>query len=281
MSPHILVAAPIPALLGSLLLLQLALAPRALVVQQAIVAIVAITSALLYLRYAKPKPTTRASLWLLLGTVALVWAPLLGVASSSPHRWLGLVGFRIYIAPVVLPLFLLLWHRALSDSQATAASSIGAAALIGLGLLVQPDAAQLTAFALASVPVLGFSKPLRIARLLTLTALLGAAAVSWRQPDPFAPVPYVEGVFTLAASSSIWALLAAILSAALPITALAWLASRTGSKSVLAVMLYFVALYLLTPLQVTPVPLLGFGAGPIIGYFIMASQTGRSHPSAA
>ena len=281
MSPLILVAAPIPALLGSLLIMQSAVAPRALVLQQAIVAIAAIAFALFSSQYAKPHSAIKAARWILLVTAAFVWAPLLSSASSPPHRWLGLVGFRMYIAPVVLPLFLLLWQRALSGDQATATLSIAAAALIGLGLLAQPDAAQLTAFALASIPILGFSKPLRIARLLTLTALLVAAAVSWWQPDPMAPVPYVEGVFSLAAKSSMWPLPISIVSVAFPLFALGWFALRTGSKSILAVMLYFGVLYLLAPLQVTPVPLLGFGAGPILGYFIMAGQAGCSQPNAA
>jgi len=281
MSPLILVAAPIPALVGSLLILHAAVVPRALFVQQAVVAIAAIAAVLFVERYAKTKSPMRAAPWLMLGMAALLCTPLLSGASSPPHRWLGFVGFHLYIAPVVLPLFLLLWQRALSDNKTTAASSIAAAALIGVGLLAQPDAAQLTAFALASVPVLGLSKPWRLAKLLTLAALLIAAAIAWGQPVPLAPVPYVEGVFTLAATSSIWALFVAIVSVALPTIALGWLALRTGSKSTFAVMLYFGALYLLAPLQVTPVPLLGFGAGPIIGYFIMASQACRTLPNAA
>jgi hypothetical protein len=281
MSPHILIVASIPALLGSLLILNVVAAPLALLVQQAIVAITAIVATLVSVHFAKTSAALKNAPWLLLGAAALVCAPILSETSSAPHRWLGLFGFRLYIAPVVLPMFLLLWHRALSGGRVTATISIVAAAFTGLGLFAQPDAPQLTAFAIASVPILGLSKSGRLVRLTTLAVLLLAAVVSWSLPDPLAPVPYVEGVFVVAASFSLWALFAAVLAVALPIITLGWLAHRTGSPSIFAVMLYFTALYLLAPLQVTPVPLLGFGAGPIVGYFIMANYAWRLNPKTA
>ena len=280
MSPLILIAAAIPALLGSLLLLNFAAAPGSLLIQQATVAVAAIAAALLSARYLKTHFASAKTPWLLLGLAALVCAPILGGAMSTPHRWLGFSGFRLYIAPVVLPLFLLLWHRTLSDGTGTAILSTVAAVVTVLGLLLQPDAAQLTAFAVASIPILGFSSGGRVVRLLTLGVFSLVAAVSCSLPDPLVPVPYVEGVFMLAAKFSDWALFAAVFAAALPVIAIAWLAYRMRSRGILAVALYFAVLYLLAPVQVTPVPLLGFGAGPILGYFIMVSQVWRGNANA-
>jgi hypothetical protein len=281
MAPHILIAAALPALLGSLLLLDFAAVPRALLVQQGAVAVAAIVATLLAVRHSTASIASAKASWVLLGLAALVCVPIVSGTSSTPHRWLGFSGFRLYVAPVVLPLFLLLWHQALSGSKATVILSSVAVATAVLGLVVQPDAAQLTAFAIASVPVLWLSIDGRFVRLLTIAALLLAAAVSWNVPDPLAPVLYVEGVFLLAASYSIWVLLSAVLTAALPIIALVWLAHRMRSPGIFAVALYFAVLYLLAPVQVTPVPLLGFGASPILGYFIMASQARRSNANAA
>jgi hypothetical protein len=281
MAPHILIAAALPALLCSLLLLDLAAVPRALLVQQGAVAIAAIVATLLSVRYSTTSLASAKVSWVLLGLAALVCVPIVSDTSSAPHRWLGFSGFRLYVAPVVLPLFLLLWHRALSGSTAAVILSIVAAAAAVLGLVVQPDAAQLSAFAIAAVPVLGLSIDGRFVRLLTIAALLLAATVSWNVPEPLAPVLHVEGVFMLAASSSTWVLFWAVLAAALPVMALVWLAHRMRSPGIIAVALYFAVLYLLAPVQVTPVPLLGFGAGPILGYFIMASQTRRSNTNAA
>ncbi len=98
----------------------------------------------------------------------------------------------------------------------------------------------------------------------------------WRAPDPLAPVRYVEGAFVLAAEASPFALLAALIFAALPVTAFVWVARVTGSSGTCAVAVYYASLFALAPLQATPVPLLGFGAGPILGYCLVASAVSRT-----
>lgn len=118
-------------------------------------------------------------------------------------------------------------------------------------------------------------------RLLVIGAALLMAIASWGRPDPLVPVPYVEGVFALAATVSHLALVLSVAAAAAPVAVLALFAFATKSVGVQAVATYFGVLLLLAPTQATPVPLLGFGAGPILGYFLMASQAGRTRASAA
>ncbi len=280
MPTYALIAAAVPALLGSLLLLNFAAAPQALLIEQAAIAFAAILASVISVRWFKTKSILESSPWLFLGMVVLLYLPLLDWQSSPPHRWLGLFGFRLYIAPVVLPVFLLLWHQALSTDKSIFSLSIVSALLAGLGLFAQTDAAQLTAFAIGSIPIFWCLAIGRTGRLCLITALLGAAVVSWSIPDPLDPVPYVEGVFPLAASASVWWLFAAVLVSALPIVILVWLARSTNSAGVLAVGLYFAVLLLLAPTQITPVPLLGFGAGPVLGYFIMATGARCGNESA-
>jgi hypothetical protein len=218
---------------------------------------------------------------LLLGLAASIYLPLLDGAVASPHRWIVLHSFRLYIAPVVLPFFLLAWHKSLSLERTTSTLSIGVAIAIALGLLLQPDAAQLTAFAFAAVPVLVHSAKMRIRNTAALVVIIIAAAASWWLPDPLAPVPYVEGVFELAGAFSGWALVLAVIASALPVIALGLLAYSAQSLGILGVAIYYSVLYLLAPAQVTPVPLLGFGAGPVLGYFLMASQVSQVSANAA
>lgn len=177
MSPRLLIAAPIPALLGSFLLLSLAAAPRAFLVQQVIVSVIAIVATIFSARYLKSSLALRTMPWFLVAMAALVCAPILS-ASATPHRWLGLFGFHLYVTPVVLPLFLLLWNRALSGDTAAVGLSSVAGLSTGMGSLAQPDAAQLTAFAMASIPLLWFTGGRPLVKLLALAALLIAAAVS-------------------------------------------------------------------------------------------------------
>ena len=54
-----------------------------------------------------------------------------------------------------------------------------------------------------------------------------------------------------------------------------------ASAGPLAVAVYYATLFALAPLQTTPVPLLGFGAGPILGYLLVASVVSRSFVSQA
>jgi hypothetical protein len=275
LAPQILIAAAVPALAVSLMLLQFAGVARALLLQQGAVAIVAIVAALLWVRYSTKSPASARSSWLLLGLAALICAPILSDTASTPNRWLGFSGFRLYVAPMVLPLFLLVWHSAFSGSAAMVMRAHSAAAAAALGLALQPDAAQLTAFAIAAIALLGHLIGSQFTRFVSIAVLLITVAVSWITPDSLVPVLYVEGVFTLAASYSHWMLLWALLAAALPIIALLWLAYTMRCAGMMAVAIYLAVLFLLAPVQVTPVPLLGFGAGPILGYFIMASQARR------
>lgn len=278
MTRYILVAAAVPALIGSLLLLNLAATPTSLLIQQAVVASAAMAATLASLRFRQTMFTTKAVPCVLLVLAALLWLPVLTGVTSAPQRWVGLCGFRLYVAPVVLPVFLLLWDRARSNGTSAARVSTVAAAVAAIGLLAQPDAAQLTALAVAAVSILGVSALGPFGKLLALVAFLGAVAAAWSLPDPLDPVPYVEGVFRLAMTTSGGAWLAAVVAAALPVAALAWVAREMKSPGILAVALYFAVLYLLSPLQVTPVPLLGFGAGPVLGYFIVVSQIIRDRP---
>jgi len=172
----------------------------------------------------------------------------------------------------------LTWRVAAKGKRASQLACAAAMVLAGIALLLQPDACQLTAFTLAAIPVVGasaFARPLKYA---VIASLLFLALISWQIPDPLQPVLHVEGVFVLARQVSMLALLAAIAAAALPVLVLAWLSFTQRSAGLLAVAVYYATLFVLAPLQLTPVPLLGFGAGPVLGYFLAArlASAGRS-----
>lgn len=280
MRPYLLALAAVPALLGSLWLLNRSDAPHSLLLQQAAVATVALLATLIAVRFTKPTYSAAPSPVPLLLLAAVLFVPLLAQTSDGPHRWLRIVGLRLYLAPVVLPLFLVLWQRVLTNKLSFWASSISAC-LVAIALFAQPDAAQLTAFSAAAVSILCCSDTSKERKVSAIAIAVVAAAASWRHPDPLQPVPYVEGVFLLAAGTSYFALAAVVAAAALPVVVLVWLGSRHRAVGALAVALYFSVLLLLAPTLTTPVPLLGFGAGPILGYFLVAGQAWRRRGSAA
>lgn len=266
----LLPAAVAPALGVGLWLLRVGDAPRGASVMQA-VAVGA--GAALYLMMIRPRSLRAVgeTHWLPLVLAGGLFVPLVVASQDGPARWLVLGGVRLYLAPILLPLALL--HLGAAAQKVSIAV---VTALVAAGALVwQPDAAQLTAFACAMTPVLVFAAAPRLVRLGLLGVLVGSAVVAWRAPDPLAPVPYVEGVFTLAAGVSPWALAAAVLAAALPVATLAWVARVIRSPGTFAAAVYFGVVCALAPLQVTPVPWLGFGAGPILGYFLVAGAVSR------
>ena len=100
-------------------------------------------------------------------------------------------------------------------------------------------------------------------------------AWAWWQPDPLLPVPYVEGVLDLAGAAGPAALAAALAALALPLLMLTPLARGSHDTAFLSVAIYYLAIDVLAWRQLTPMPLLGFGAGPIVGYALMVAAARR------
>lgn len=253
-----------PAIATSLWLMHIAGVPRTALGLQ----VLATAFAALVLLILRRRPVRCRPEWLAFVLALCLFAPLLAGTPDSPQRWIFLGGIRLYVAPIVLPATLLLLEGALARAPALYASSVIAAAL---ALVLQPDASQASAFALG---LLAFLVPgSRIAFHAALLAVaLACAAAAWHLPDPLSPVRHVEGIFGLAAELSPITLAAAMASAGLLCGALAWRAWRSRSPGTWAVAIYYAALFVQAPLQVTPVPLLGFGAGPILGYFLVAGM---------
>lgn len=271
MRSHPIALAAVPALLCSLCVLRIGSAPTRLLLLQVAAACAAFLAAHAAARALDGDWRRKADGWLLLGLALLAWIPLLGDAAESPRRWTSVLGIQLYVAPVLLPTFLLLWQRAAASNITAPVVLVCSATLLATGLLLQPDAPQLTAFTLGCTAALRRSHLRWATKTIVLLGVVTASALAWMAPDPLNPVPYVEGVFSLAGSHSLWAFAICILAAAIPVLVLAWLDLRAGRTGTLGVSVYFACLFLLAPLQVTPVPLLGLGAGPVIGYFVMAS----------
>jgi hypothetical protein len=202
-----------------------------------------------------------------------LFIPLLEGGHGNPERWLAFGSVRLYVASVVLPIFLYLLGASTARAPGLWSVSVASAAI---ALVLQPDASQMSAMALAMLVLLIAPGAHLALRLALLVFLLLCAVAAWRVPDPLAPVRHVEGVFSLAAGVSPFALVAALVFAALPVAALLWSAWLTRSIGTFAVAVYYAALFAQAPLQVTPVPLLGFGAGPILGYFLVTGMITRA-----
>lgn len=197
-------------------------------------------------------------------TLAALAATLLAPGVEGVHRWLPLGPVRLHAAAVLLPL-LLVAIQGLSQARGWWISA-GVAAGVAFILLLQPDAAQATAFAAGCLVLLlpaARRDPLRLACILVLPVLAGLA---WLRRDPLAPVPHVEGIVGLAAGLGTgWAVAAVVALLVLPLPF--FLAAREAGKHAGLALVVYVAITVLAPfLGSFPVPVLGYGVSPIIGY---------------
>jgi hypothetical protein len=215
-------------------------------------------------------------------SAVLVAASLFGPAQQGVHRWLAIGPLSINLALLMLPMAVV----ALGWTRERASSWGLALAILGL-LVLQPDASQATAFAGAVVLIVlraPLSTPVRVGLAGGAAAL---AAFSWLRPDPLAPVPEVEEIVALA-----WGLTSVLAVAAVALILATSLAPMLGTRlagarsSGIAVPLsaYFLLAAGMTLFGAFPMPLLGIGMSPIVGFWLgvglLASQL-RPGPSPA
>ena len=203
--------------------------------------------------------------------LALLGLGLLGLTfvdagMSGVHRWVGLGPITLYAGAVALPMLIIAMNGRWAAPLAVATALV---------LVAQPDAAQASALAMAVI-VLSLHgpapKPMAWLAVLVVVAL---AAWSWFRPDPLAPVPHVEGILGLARQAGAPWLATAIGSLAL--LPLPFFAGRDDSitPTTRALGAYLVVCIVVPLVRPFPVPLLGFGVSPIIGYFFALSVIRR------
>ncbi len=205
-------------------------------------------------------------------SVGLLLATFADARLNGVHRWVVVGSLRIHAGAVCLPALILTLGEILNHPEWKLAGWFAALPGVGVAglLLLQPDAAQASAFAGALIVLLvSCRQTLRVSWVAAL--LIAVCAVwSWMRPDPLLPVPHVEGIVGLAAQNGRLWLLASLASLALlpcPFL-LDWGRVGRTSPTSLALGLYF-ALNVIAPcLGSFPVPLLGFGLSPIAGYFV-------------
>ncbi len=191
-------------------------------------------------------------------------ATLLDPGMQGVHRWVQLGPVRLHAGAILLPL-LLAAVAGLERAGKRGASAV-LATVVALVLFAQPDAAQTTAFA-AAASVLLLPRTAGEARLsIRLVPLLALAGASWLRSDPLLEVPHVEGIVGLAAELGTgWgaAALASLLLLPVP-----FLAARreAGDRLALALGAYLSVTLLAAAVGSFPVPVLGYGASPILGY---------------
>ncbi|HKP02343.1 MAG TPA: hypothetical protein VJU77_03190 [Chthoniobacterales bacterium] len=209
------------------------------------------------------RPLKRLLLGLALAGLA---ASLLNHGVMEVHRWLDFGPLHLNIAVLLLPALLVVLAADGSGPKFTAAVAAGVVVV----LWAQPDASQASAFAAAFAVLCGVRRFKPVTQRLILLAVLACAGLSWMRANPLPPVPEVEGAVGLAWHYS--PIIASVAIACLVIAAVAPLLLVLGNRNIrtagIALTTYFVITAIAPFVGYYPVPLIGVGMSPIVGFWI-------------
>jgi cell division protein FtsW (lipid II flippase) len=234
--------------------------------------------AFLLARYGQPRSASVAAI--VLTTAALI-ATLFAKPVEGVHRWLDLGPLHINAAALFLPALIV----ALATVRIVKAAGLVIAILTAAILLAQPDASQLTAFAVGASMRFARSNVAPRWKAVALVIAGAFAVYVWRRPDALEPVAEVEKIFTMCAAVS--PILAFIAGLALAVAALAPLirSSRSGHArdAAIALTAYFVTVSIAPFFGWFPVPLVGLGMSFPAGWWLgmgllsLTSREGTPH----
>lgn len=181
------------------------------------------------------------------------------------NRWISIGPIRLYVASIVLPIFIIELWRSLKTTNwwITAVITIGVSLLLAL----QPDASQTTAFIIPMMIILLSNSKGNCYRYGVLGVLSLIIIITWIFLDNLPPVAYVEGIVRMVSEMGIaWLILgiASLVILPLPFILFPPQNFKLLSKSI---GIYFVAVLISTIFGNFPVPLMGYGISPLIGYF--------------
>jgi cell division protein FtsW (lipid II flippase) len=206
----------------------------------------------------------RAWYFVTIGSIAAILATFASHGLDGVHRWVFAGGFGLHPAAILTPL--LITCVATAPSWRLAVATATATSII---LALQPDAAQTCSFAAACGAILIHDPRLGPrARIAGLVALTACSIGSFVRLDPLEPVRHVEGIFeAVSARGPAWTVLATAVLFLLPAPYFfAWARNRQIVPLALGV---YVAMVTIAPMWGTfPVPIMGAGVSPILGYFI-------------
>ncbi len=202
--------------------------------------------------------------------VVLCALPLLA-GGSAPTRWLRLGPVVLYIAPMVIPAMLAVAAVSYRWGARWESLSMAGLGLLAVVLALQPDLSQVLALA-AAAGIIVIRNPahpaVRILLMLVIAAAVGFAAL---QVDPLSPVRHVEQVIRVAWAHSTPVGVAVSLSAAALVITVAVFLSRVDARMA-SVAAYYAVLFACSVADLTPAPLIGYGAGPLLGYGLLAGM---------
>ena len=203
---------------------------------------------------------------LLPAAICALILPFANQGMEGVHRWISIGAVKLNVAMSVLPMILLELYQVLKIRGLTYAGV--SAFIILLVLFFQPDASQLTGFAIPVMIMLSLNTRSKKIRFLITGVSVLFIVLSWIRLDHLPPVNYVERILVMVADMGwIWFVSGVISLAILPAPFLLLPPKNAVSVS-RYIGCYYIVILLSTLFGNFPVPLMGYGISPIVGYYL-------------
>ena len=251
--------APLPAVLIGLRVMAVAHVPTGIWLQN----VAAVGAGLLVLwavrqtRWRRERPGTLMPWTVIAAAVVLMALTPLAPGVQGVHRWLPVGPIQLHAGALLAPALLV----AVGEVGPKAALCVG---VVTLAIFVaQPDRAQAASFAAGWLALTWPRRDTASKAARVVIALLAVGSIL--RTDPLMPVPYVEGIVGLAAEQGIGLAVAGVLALAILPIAVGLLPAR---RAAIAVATYLTCALIAPGFGPYPVPILGYGMSPILGYYL-------------
>ncbi|SCY54466.1 cell division protein [Alkaliphilus peptidifermentans] len=199
-------------------------------------------------------------------TIILLFLTFLDSGLDGVHRWVSIGPIKLNVASIMLPILIIELWRILKILNWWYSMIITIA--ISILLALQPDASQTTGFIFPMIILLLSKANKSVIRYSIISLISVIPIISWIFIDSLPPIDYVEEIVLMVKNlGAVWFLIGISSLALLPLPFIIFPSKNYRLVSI-CLGLYFIIILISTLFGNFPVPLMGYGISPIIGYFI-------------
>lgn len=199
-------------------------------------------------------------------TIVLLVLTFLDSGLEGVHRWVSIGPITLNVAGIMLPILIIELWRILKVFNWWYSMIITIA--ISILLVLQPDASQTTGFILPMIILLLSKANKSFIRYSFISLIAVIPIISWIFIDSLPPIDYVEEIVLMVKTiGRVWFMIGIGSLVLLPLPFII-LPSKNYCLLSMCLGLYFIIILISTLFGNFPVPLMGYGISPLIGYFI-------------
>lgn len=201
-------------------------------------------------------------LWI---SIILLFFTYFNIGLEGVHRWISIGPIKLYVSSIVMPILIIVIHKLINNKSVSSYIAIGLASVI---MFIQPDASQLTGFSVAIIIILLSKLRKKLITYILISIMIILSVFLWINLDTLKPVDYVENIiFMVTDLGYLWIILCFI-SLIMLIIPFILFPPRNFRVLSITIGIYYLVILGSTFFGNFPVPLMGYGISPIIGYYI-------------